>query len=197
MKLRYKLLHAVVLTLLTSSAFAAENNAGQIHFTGELVEPSCVIQGAGGTTDSTVPLGTYPTSLFNDGGVGTESTLKEFTIALVDCPMSTEGLTRVQLTFSGPHALTGSPTLLDVRQITTVAQGSDPVANGVGVAISPVGQDATLLTMDAAEGQVYIALPTTIGDSIRANFNARYKSFAAETSAGAADADMTVNIVYH
>lgn len=197
MKLRYKLLHAVVLTLATSSAFAAENNAGQIHFTGELVEPSCVIQGAGNTTDSTVPLGTYPISLFNDGGVGTESPLKAFTITLADCPVTTVGLPQVQLTFSGPHTLTGTNTLLDVSQISTVAGGSKPVAAGVGIAISPEGQDDKLLTMDAAEDQVYINLPDVTGDTIRASFNARYISFADDTSAGAADADMTVNIVYH
>ena len=62
MKLRYKLISAVILTMATtSSAFADEANAGEIHFTGELIEPSCVIEGDTGT-DSTVPLGTYPTS---------------------------------------------------------------------------------------------------------------------------------------
>ncbi|MGF6340843.1 type 1 fimbrial protein [Citrobacter sp. 506] len=200
MKLRYKLISAVILTMATtSSAFADEANAGIIHFTGELIEPSCVIEGDAGSTDSTVPLGTYPTSLFNEGGVGTESPLKSFTITLKNCPVATTGLPQVQLTFQGTHALTGSTSLLDVSEITTVADnpgGSNPVATGVGIAVSPAGADTTLLTMDAAEGQVYIDLPDTAGDAILAEFNARYKSFAALTTAGAADADMTVNIVY-
>lgn len=109
MKLRYKLISAVILTMATtSSAFADEANAGKIHFTGELIEPSCVIEGDT-DTDSTVPLGTYPTSLFNEGNVGTESPLKPFTIVLKNCPVATTGLPQVQLTFQGTHALTGSP----------------------------------------------------------------------------------------
>jgi len=199
MKLRYKLISAVILTMATtSSAFADEANAGKIHFTGELIEPSCVIEGDT-DTDSTVPLGTYPTSLFNASGEGTESPLKPFTIVLKNCPVATTGLPQVQLTFQGTHALTGSTSLLDVSAITAAAEnpgGSNPVATGVGIAVSPAGADTTLLTMDATEGQVYIDLPDTAGDAIIAEFNARYKSFAAVTTAGAADADMTVNIVY-
>jgi type 1 fimbrial protein len=50
--------------------------------------------------------------------------------------------------------------------------------------------------MDGAEGQVYIQLATRTTDTIKADFNARYKSFAATVTAGPADADMTVNILY-
>ena len=50
--------------------------------------------------------------------------------------------------------------------------------------------------MDGGEGQVFIELPTLTGDSVQANFNARYKSFAQTVTAGPADADMTVNILY-
>lgn len=197
MKLRCNLITAVVLTIASCNAFADEGNAGKIHFTGELVEPSCVISGDSGTTDSTVPLGTYPTSLFNAGGIGTESPLKPFTITLKDCPVTTDGLPAIQLTFEGNHAITGSTNLLDVSAISTVAAGVNPVAVGVGIAVSPMGQDDTLLTMDAAEGQVYIDLPNVTSDLISAEFNARYKSFEAKTTSGAADADMIVNIVYH
>ncbi|MGL5701348.1 MAG: fimbrial protein, partial [Kluyvera sp.] len=140
---------------------------------------------------------TYPTSLFNAGGIGTESPLKPFTITLKDCPVTTDGLPAIQLTFEGNHAITGSTNLLDVSAISTVAAGVNPVAVGVGIAVSPMGQDDTLLTMDAAEGQVYIDLPNVTSDLISAEFNARYKSFEAKTTSGAADADMIVNIVYH
>lgn len=51
-----------VLAAISMGSFAAEMNAGTVHFTGEIIEPSCTIQGDSGT-DSTVPLGTYPKSL--------------------------------------------------------------------------------------------------------------------------------------
>ena len=50
--------------------------------------------------------------------------------------------------------------------------------------------------MDGAEGQIYIELATKSEDTIKADFNARYKSFATAVTAGPADADMTVNILY-
>lgn len=99
----------------------------------------------------------------------------------------------VQLTFNGPTTLTKTNTLLDVSKITSTG---DTAATGIGVAVSPVGSDAQLITMDGSEEQVYIELPTKSSDTIKADFNARYKSFAATVTAGPADADMTVNILY-
>ncbi|MBA3110827.1 type 1 fimbrial protein [Salmonella enterica] len=178
------------LALASAGTFAAEMNAGTIHFTGEIIEPSCTIQGDNGT-DSTVPLGTYPKSLFSE--VGTESTLTPFSIILADCPLKSDGLPAVQLTFSGLTTKTSSATLLDVSKITTAG---DAAATGVGVAVSLAGKDTQLISMDGSEDQVFITLPTTSGDIVQADFNARYKSFAKEVTAGPADADMTVNILY-
>ena len=73
-----------VLAAISMGSFAAEMNAGTVHFTGEIIEPSCTIQGDSGT-DSTVPLGTYPKSLFK--AVGTESSLTPFSITLANCPV--------------------------------------------------------------------------------------------------------------
>lgn len=172
------------------SAFAAEMNAGTIHFTGEIIEPSCTIEGNNGT-DSTIPLGTYPKSVFTD--VGSETTLMPFSITLINCPLKSDGLPAVQLTFNGPTTLTNTSTLLDVSKITTAG---DTAATGIGVAVSPAGKNNQLITMDGAEGQIYIELATRASDTIKADFNARYKSFASEVTAGPADADMTVNILY-
>ncbi|TDN59927.1 fimbrial protein [Scandinavium goeteborgense] len=183
----------VLTTLLTLSginAHAAENNAGIIHFTGEIIEPSCEIQGTDGP-DSTVKLGTYLTSAFD--GTGAESDLTPFTITLVDCPVTSAGLPAVQLTFTGVTTLTNSTSLLDVSTITTTGTTA---ATGVGIAVSPEGKDTQHLTFDGAEGQVYIDLPAVAGDIVEAKFNARYQSFADAVTAGPADADMTVNIVY-
>ena len=56
----------IAMTILSSATvFAAEDNAGKIHFTGEIIEPSCVIIGDGGTNEYKIPLGTYPTSFFS------------------------------------------------------------------------------------------------------------------------------------
>ncbi|MEG5463550.1 fimbrial protein [Enterobacter chuandaensis] len=190
MDFRKNIIAGLALATVSMNGFAAEMNAGTIHFTGEIIEPSCTIQGDNGT-DSTIPLGTYPKSLFTD--VGTETTLMPFTITLANCPLKSDGLPAVQLTFNGPTTLTQTNTLLDVSKITTTG---DTAATGIGVAVSPAGKDDQLITMDGAEGQVYIELATKSSDTILANFNARYKSFAADVTAGPADADMTVNILY-
>ena len=190
MNFKKKVVVGAFVALVSASAFAAEMNAGTVHFTGEIIEPSCTIKGDDGT-DSTVPLGTYPSSLFSS--VGTESTLMPFSITLADCPLKSDGLPSVQLTFNGPTTLTGSKTLLDVSTITTAG---DTAATGVGIAVTPDTKDTQFISMDGAEGQVVIELPTKKDDTIQANFNARYKSFAATVTAGPADADMTVNIIY-
>ncbi|MFH7928613.1 fimbrial protein [Enterobacter roggenkampii] len=178
------------LAVISMGSFAAEMNAGTVHFTGEIIEPSCTIEGDSGT-DSTVPLGTYPKSYFTE--VGMETALTPFSIVLANCPLKSDGLPAVQLTFNGTTTLTGTNNLLDVSKITTTG---DTAATGIGVAVSLSGNDTHLITMDGAEEQVYIELATKTTDTIQANFNARYKSFAAAVTAGPADADMTVNILY-
>ncbi|MEG5908588.1 fimbrial protein [Enterobacter mori] len=190
MDLKNNIFAGIALAAVSMNSFAAEMNAGTIHFTGEIIEPSCTIEGDNGT-DSTIPLGTYPKSVFTE--VGKETTYMPFTITLANCPLKSDGLPAVQLTFNGPTTLTGTNTLLDVSKITTTG---NTAATGIGVAVSPAGKDDQLITMDGAEGQVYIELATKSSDTIQADFNARYKSFAAEVTAGPADADMTVNILY-
>lgn len=180
-----------IMALSSATAFSAEMNAGKIHFTGEIIEPSCVIEGDSGGTDYTVPLGTYPTSLFTAPGVETD--LVPLSITLKDCPLTSDGLAAVQLTFTGSTALTGSNTLLDVSKITT---GGTTAATGVGIALSPDGHNTEHLKFDGSEGQVYIPLSTNASDNISASFNARYISFAQTVTAGPADADLTVNILY-
>lgn len=190
MDLKNNIFAGIALAAVSMNSFAAEMNAGTIHFTGEIIEPSCTIEGDN-STDSTIPLGTYPKSVFTE--VGKETTYMPFTITLANCPLKSDGLPAVQLTFNGPTTLTGTNTLLDVSKITTTG---DTAATGIGVAVSPAGKNDQLITMDGAEGQVYIELATKSADTIQADFNARYKSFAAEVTAGPADADMTVNILY-
>lgn len=182
----------ILTTLLTLSGINAHaaDNTGIIHFTGEIIEPSCEIQGTDGT-ESTVKLGTYLTSTFDKPGA--ESDLTPFTITLADCPLTSEGLPSVQLTFTGATFDTESTSLLDVSSLRSEG---NTAATGIGVAVSPVGEDDRLLTFDGAEGQVYLDLPTIVGNITEATFNARYRSFANTVTAGSADADMTVTILY-
>ena len=190
MKIKQKIILMALLSAFASNGYSAETNAGTIHFTGEIISPSCTISGTNGT-DSTVELGTYPISYF--GSVGTQSPFTMFNILLDNCPVATDGLPAVQLTFNGTTTLTGSTSLLDVSKITT---GGSAAATGVGIEISPVGADTTLLEFDGREEQVYIELTESSSDTIRASFNARYKSFNKTVTAGPADADLTVNILY-
>ncbi|KFC13173.1 type 1 fimbriae major subunit [Trabulsiella guamensis ATCC 49490] len=174
---------------LSIPAVADEMNAGTVHFTGEIIEPSCIIDGNDGK-DNNVPLGTYPTSLFVNPG--DESSLIPFDIQLKNCPLQTTGLTSVQLTFEGPTVATSNADLLSVSAITTA--GSEAATN-IGVAVSTLDRTETLLKMDGSEGQVAIDLPTN-SDSVRGHFVARYRAFAIPVTPGPADADMTVNILY-
>jgi len=182
-----------LLALSSHNLYAAEENAGIIHFTGEIIEPSCEIEGDNGS-DSTVRLGTYTTSLFK--APGDESELVPFTIKLAHCPLSSDGLANVHLSFTGATALTGSSSLLDVSAITTAG---DTAATGVGIAVDWVDEEGSSgidLAFDGSDEQVEIDLPSVITDVMTAKFNARYKAFATPVTAGPADADMTVNIVY-
>lgn len=190
MKVTSSILAGALLAVTSTSVFAAEMNAGTIHFTGLIIEPSCTIVGDSGT-DSTIPLGTYPTSLF--AKTNSESPLVPFSITLADCPVQSDGLPAAQLTFNGTTDLTKSTTLLDVSKLTTEG---DKAATGVGIAISPDGKDSTLLKFDGAEDQIYIELSTIATNTIKQDFNARYRSFSDTVTAGPADADLTVNILY-
>lgn len=185
------LLLGTLLLLTSSNSLAAEMNAGTIHFTGEIIEPSCEITGDGGTSDLNIPLGTYPSSYFDV--VGKETTLMPVRFMLDNCPLKSDGLPAIQLTFTGASVLTGDVTLLDVSQITTTG---DAAATGVGIAVSPEGDDTNLLHLDGSEGQLSLDLPDIANDSVLVDLNARYKSFAQDVEPGAADADLVVNILY-
>lgn len=183
-------LFAVFMALASTTAFAAEDNAGKIHFTGEIIEPSCVIVGDDGT-DYSVPLGTFPTSLF--ATVGKESDPVPVTVTLKDCPLASDGLPQVQLSFNGPTTLTGSATLLDVSKVTTTGTTA---ATGIGIVLTEDVPDSVPIKFDSSDGQVFVKLSSKASDTISTTLNARYKSFAKTVTAGPADADLTVNILY-
>ncbi|WP_312982750.1 fimbrial protein [Atlantibacter sp.] len=162
-------------------------NMGKIHFTGEVIEAACEIDGG---SDINVPLGQVPTAQFQQ--VGDHSKLTEFTIDLVNCPTNDTGI-QADLTFSGVTTLTGSKTLLDVSKITT---DGTTAATGVGIALSVKDHDDTLISFDGAEDQVPLELMPLKEDTVQVYLNARYVSFSPTVTAGPADADLSLNIVY-
>lgn len=184
------LLTTVVLSGNATTVFADENEAGKIHFTGEIIAPSCTIKGDTGK-DSTVPLGTYPTSRFK--AQGDESDLIPFSITLTGCPATSDGLPAVQLTFNGTTTLSNTSTIMDVSAITTKGGSA---ATGVGIAITPKEKPTQYIAFDGSDEQVWIDLPASASTDISADFNARYKSYSTTVTAGPADADLTVNILY-
>ncbi|EAQ8938983.1 type 1 fimbrial protein [Salmonella enterica] len=185
MSMKRNILSGALLALISTGALAEELNAGTVHFTGEIITPSCAME------DMTVPLGTHPTTYFDE--VGTETQLVPFTIELTGCPLSSVGLPNVQLTFNGDSELTGDTTLLDVSKVSTAG---DTAATGVGIAVSLADNSSILLPMDGGVSGVSLPLSSSADGSVSAAFNARYKSFSETVTAGPADADMTVNIVY-
>jgi type 1 fimbrial protein len=190
MDFKKNMVAGAVMALASVSASAADMNAGVVHFTGSIIEPSCTIQGNSGV-DNNVPLGTFMKSTFDT--VGKETALTPFSITLANCPLRSDGLQSIQLTFTGTTAPTKTSTLLDVSKITSLGETA---ATGIGIAVSLAGQDTRLITMDGAEGQIFIPLSGVPNDTVRADLNARYKSFSADVTPGPADADMTVNILY-
>lgn len=178
----------LLLGLSTSTAFAARGNvaaedgAGTIHFTGTIIAPSCVVVGEGTSTAYNISLGTYPTSLFKT--VGTETPLTPVNIELKDCPVKSDGLASVQLTFSGV-TVEGEPDELIVSE-----------AEGVAIVLSELDHDSTLIKFDKSGGQVFIPLSTSATDTISTMLNARYKSISSTVTAGEANADLTINILY-
>ncbi|WP_238406748.1 fimbrial protein [Atlantibacter hermannii] len=159
--------------------------AGKIHFTGDIVTPSCVINGDDGTTIN-VPLGTYLTTDFPK--TGSKSTQKDFSISLKDCPATSAGLKRVHLTFSGETALTGNTKLLDIPG------EPDAVATGVGIAITTKDAPEDYLAFDESS-EVEVLLVDN-GMDIQTDFYAQYVSFKDAVTAGPANADLTINILY-
>jgi len=190
MSIKRKILPTLLLAVSTFSVYADEMNAGQVHFTGEIIDPSCVIDGNNGK-DNNVPLGTYPSSLFQ--APGDESPLMPFSIVLKDCPVQSTGLTSIQLTFEGTTVVSSNADLLTVSAITTAGATA---ATNVGVAVSNLNTTTTLLKMDGSEAQVLVDLPTLTGDAVSVDLVGRYRAFAVPVTAGPADADMTVNILY-
>lgn len=185
MSLKISLFTGLILAACMTPAHADTPSDGVIHFTGEIIEPSCTIS----ADNNTIALGSYPTSDFTD--VGHKTTPTSFMITLDNCPVQTEGLSAIQLVLSG-NTVQGRDDLLAVSKISS--PGTTAAAN-VGITVETDESTPTVVQFNA-EDQLFIDLPTEAGGSITQNLLASYQSYAAGVTAGPADADMTITILY-
>lgn len=193
MSRKINLLASLLFSLSATAAYADgyPSTTSTIHFIGSIIEPSCEFENGG---DDTVDLTSFPASDFMSANAeASRSTV--FTINLSNCPTPTADLPRVQLTFTGT-TVANHPELLAVSKISTTDAG-DNAATNVGIAIN-IGSEANAnkLKLDGTEEQVYISLPATASTQISQDFTARYVAYAIPVTAGPADADMVVNLLY-
>ena len=193
MSRKINLLASLLFALSATAAYADDypSTTSTIHFTGSIIEPTCEFANG---TDANVALGTFSVSDFTSAGANApRSTV--FTINLNKCPTPTSGLPKVQLTFTGP-TVTDHPELLSVSKKTT-ADAGDTAATNIWIAIN-IGSEVTTnkLRLDGTEEQIYIDLPSAAGSQISQDFTARYVAYALPVTAGPADADMVVNLLY-
>ncbi|WP_258328898.1 fimbrial protein [Citrobacter farmeri] len=193
MSRKINLLASLLFALSATAAYADgyPSTTSKIHFIGSIIEPSCEFDNGG---EETVDLTTFLTSDFTSANADAPRST-QFSIALSHCPTPTADLPRVQLTFTGT-TVANHPELLAVSKKTT-ADAGDTAATNIGIAIN-IGNEvnSNKLKLDGTEEQIYIDLPTIADSQISQDFTARYVAYAIPVTAGPADADMVVNLLY-
>lgn len=167
-----KLLAIAVLSSVCSfSTWAADGN---VHFTGEITDVACEIDGDNGT-DFTVALGKYGANEF--AAAGDTTVPKAFALRLKNCPAT---VTNAAVRFGGTPD--GSDDVLSLNSVST--------ASNVGVQL--YNKDASVLPL-FADSQVFAI---AAGDN-KLDFKASYIATAVPVTAGTANADATFSIVYN
>jgi len=170
------------LVLVAGAAHAADPvsvNGGTVHFKGELVNAACAVNTE--SADQIVTLGQYRTAKFTK--VGDTTSNIPFTIELNDCDPTVAATAAV--------AFTGQIDATDKTLLAVTAGDNDNTAKGVGIEI--LDSSSSTLTPD---GATFSAAKTLIEGTNTLNFTARYKSTAATTEPGQANADATFVMKY-
>lgn len=158
----------------TSSAFAA----GQINFTGEIVNAACDIK-INGANSNEVVLGKWPTSMFK--AAGDKSTPANFTINVDNCLAGS-----YQVNFTGIADAT------DAKLLKASA------ATGVGIAIANKTSTADLVNLNTIVGQESNAVLNAAGTGATASgslpLQAFYQATGAAVTAGKADATVSITL---
>lgn len=154
-------------------------NGGTVHFKGELVNAACAVNTK--SADQIVNLGQYRTAKFTK--VGDTTSNIPFNIELNDCDPDVAKTASV--------AFTGQIDPTDKTLLAVTSGNNDNTAKGVGIEI--LDSQSSTLTPD---GATFSAAKALIEGTNTLNFTARYKSTAATTAPGQANADATFVMKY-
>ena len=172
------------LALVAGAAHAADPapvsvNGGTVHFKGELVNAACSVNTD--SSEQTVNLGQYRTAKFTK--VGDTTSNIPFNIELNDCDPLVAKTAAV--------AFTGQIDATDKTLLAVTSGNNDNTAKGVGIEI--LDNKSSVLTPD---GATFSAAQNLIEGTNTLQFTARYKSTAATTEPGQANADATFVMKY-
>ena len=160
-------------------ADAVSVNGGTVHFKGELANAACSVNTD--SSEQTVNLGQYRTAKFTK--VGDTTSNIPFNIELNDCDP--------QVAQTAAVAFTGQIDPTDKTLLAVTSGNNDNTAKGVGIEI--LDSKSSVLTPD---GATFSAAQTLIEGTNTLKFTARYKSTAATTAPGQANADATFVMKY-
>lgn len=175
MKKQISLAFAAVSALaFTTSAFAA----GQINFTGEIVNAACDIK-INNSSSNEVVLGKWPTSMFK--AAGDKSTPANFTIDVANCVAG-----NYQVNFAGTADATNANLL------------KASAAAGVGIAIANANSTSNLVNLNTVFGADSNAALTASGTGATAAgtlpLQAFYQATGSTVTAGKADATVSITL---
>ena len=179
-----KIVLSIVAAGLVSTVAQADPttvNGGNVHFKGEFVNAACAV--STDTADQTVNLGQYRTASITAAGQTTTNV--PFNIKLVQC--DTTVAKTAAIAFNGTADGTDG-TLLSINSGNSNAKA----ATGVGIEI--LDSKSKTLTPN---GSTFSTAQTLIDGNNTLPFVARYKSTAANVTAGQADADATFLVQYN
>ncbi|WP_447867682.1 fimbrial protein [Rahnella bonaserana] len=164
---------AVSAILSASNAFSA---AGQVHFTGEIIDAGCdVVNNVSNPLE--VVLGRVAKSEFTQSG--DTAGAQDFTIQLINCPVTSS---TARISFDG-DALANDPQYLQLTQVAGVAQG-------VGIQLSDI---AGVLPLRQPSAYYNVLAAPAVNNLV---FTARYKSVGTVVP-GPADAVASFSVLYN
>lgn len=165
---------AATAVLSAGNAMAA---AGQVNFTGEIIDAGCDVVNTP-SNPLTVDLGSVAKSEFHQSG--DTAAPRSFNVQLTNCPATAQ---TARITFDGT-ALNGNNRVLKLTQDTGVAKG-------VGIQLSDIADVLPLFTPSASYS---LQTGSAINDL---SFVARYISVSETVEPGPANATATFSVLYN
>jgi major type 1 subunit fimbrin (pilin) len=176
--MKKNLLAVVIAAISAVSASNALATAGNVNFTGVILDTACTVDLA--SANQTVPLGEYNKSEFTAKGKVTAA--KQFSIVLKNCP---EAIKIAHVRFDGEPVIADS-TLLAIDSTTPGA--------ATGVAINLMSADKAQLPLHGENNYRYSLTDTA--DNVL-DFYAQYKSTSETVTAGPANSVASFSVIYN